>query len=373
MANASSLINFGGGGSLAVGDWTYSASPLSAPTYLPLTSDTASYLSASYPTLAAAINTPVTAFSTTTGANSYSPNYMAYGNGVIVLIPTSSNTVIAVSSDNGATWTTRQVAANINFYGIVFGNGVFAIAANNGTASYVYSSPDGITWTSKLINAASSYVTGIAYGNGIFFAGGSISLLAVSYDNCQTFNEVNISNSVNYNISVYGNGTLVSAKSGVASATAIQYSNAPLYSSFSLASTPTMAVKSLAFGNGVFVALYTASTSDVVTSPNGITWTNQSAVLPASAAWTSVTFGNGAFLAVASTGTVCATSTDGVTWVSRTLPAALGSPTVVFTGRQFVASGSTAAYAISYAVAQTTFKLPVVPAMKGSLPYIKAS
>jgi len=72
---------------------------------------------------------------------------------------------------------------------------------------------------------------------------------------------------------------------------------------------------SVTFGNGTFVAVSVSGTNRVMTSTDGITWTARS--VPAST-WTSVTYGNGLFVAVAGFGTDrIMTSPDGVTWTSR--------------------------------------------------------
>lgn len=86
---------------------------------------------------------------------------------------------------------------------------------------------------------------------------------------------------------------------------------------------------SVAFGNGVFVAVAYAS-NVAATSSDGITWTERT--LPSSNNWIHITFGNGLFIAVA--GTSAATSTDGITWTARSLPGAAGA--VAFGNGRFV-------------------------------------
>jgi hypothetical protein len=89
--------------------------------------------------------------------------------------------------------------------------------------------------------------------------------------------------------------------------------------------------------NLTFVAIASNSTK-AATSTDGITWTART--LPASASWYSATFGNGTFVAVASSSSIAATSIDGITWTLRTLPesaswtsATYGEPQV--TSKQF--------------------------------------
>jgi hypothetical protein len=76
--------------------------------------------------------------------------------------------------------------------------------------------------------------------------------------------------------------------------------------------TPNDGYQRIAYGNGLFVAIGT--TTNFITSPDGINWTTRTAP---SATWLSITYGNGLFVAV-STSNIVATSPDGITWTSRT-------------------------------------------------------
>jgi len=67
--------------------------------------------------------------------------------------------------------------------------------------------------------------------------------------------------------------------------------------------------QSITYGNGLFVAV--ASSDGVMTSPDGITWTDRFTT----ATLYSVTYGNGQFVAVG--GSVVRTSPDGINWTSR--------------------------------------------------------
>lgn len=75
----------------------------------------------------------------------------------------------------------------------------------------------------------------------------------------------------------------------------------------------------LAFGNGVFVALCSAST-DALYSTDGISWSTAAGI---NKTIKSVCFANGTFVAISGSGTQTArafTSTDGATWTARTTP-----------------------------------------------------
>ncbi len=89
---------------------------------------------------------------------------------------------------------------------------------------------------------------------------------------------------------------------------------------------------SVAFGNGVFVAMPSTgeASSTAYTSPDGITWTART--LPASSYWFDVTYGGGLFVAIGQSSISIATSPDGVTWTSRTAPGGIGNPISVSYG-----------------------------------------
>jgi hypothetical protein len=78
--------------------------------------------------------------------------------------------------------------------------------------------------------------------------------------------------------------------------------------------------ESVAYGNGIFVAVAESDeTNGVMTSPDGITWTQR--VPATNQYWSDVTYGNGIFVAVKSAGVLSnqvMTSPDGITWTSRT-------------------------------------------------------
>ena len=76
---------------------------------------------------------------------------------------------------------------------------------------------------------------------------------------------------------------------------------------------------SIAFGNGVFVAISydgpSSGTNSVMTSPDGVIWTART---PAYSTyyWSLVTFGNGLFVAITVSKVVA--SADGITWTAGT-------------------------------------------------------
>lgn len=100
--------------------------------------------------------------------------------------------------------------------------------------------------------------------------------------------------------------------------------------------------KSVAFGNGLFVAVsITGAGNRVMTSPDGITWTTRASA--ADNNWSDICWGNNLFVAVSSTGGVNSvmTSPNGVAWTLRTTPSS-GWQGVTYGNALYVAVGGTA-------------------------------
>lgn len=104
-------------------------------------------------------------------------------------------------------------------------------------------------------------------------------------------------------------------------------------------------VMPMAYGNGRFVAMDNDSVGTAsYTSTDGISWTQ--GVMPSAKNWTSVAFGNGIFVAIASGNPAgFATSTDGVTWNPGTLPVNQAWNSIAFGNGTFVAVANGTTYA----------------------------
>jgi hypothetical protein len=105
----------------------------------------------------------------------------------------------------------------------------------------------------------------------------------------------------------------------------------------------TSSIYSVAFGNGIFVAV--GESGKISTSTDGITWTARTANVSTNNLW-DVKYLNGNFVAVGlgaggGTGGVT-TSTDGITWTKRTTPASTSSEllSVTYGNGYYVAVGS---------------------------------
>ena len=121
-------------------------------------------------------------------------------------------------------------------------------------------------------------------------------------------------------------------------------------------------VRAAAFGAGIFVWSAMDTRRQVATTTNGTTWVSRT--LPVNGDWNSIIYASNNFVAVAVSGAGgIATSTDGTTWTQRTLPASLtGTRTeIVYGGGSFViiTGGSNQAAHSTDGITWTQQTLPV--------------
>ncbi len=113
----------------------------------------------------------------------------------------------------------------------------------------------------------------------------------------------------------YGNGVFVAVANGITGNGVMTSPDGSTWTSRSSAADNLW--YSVTYGNGLFVAVAQSGTGNrVMSSPNGIDWTSRSSA--ADNLWYSVTYGNGLFVAVAASGTNrVMTSPNGIDWTSR--------------------------------------------------------
>jgi len=247
--------------------------------------------------------------------------------------------VYATAPEQLGEWT-AQTAAEANFWqSVTYGNGMFVAVANSGTHR-VMTSLDGITWTVQTAAEDNPWHS-VTYGNGMFVAVANSGTYKVmtSEDGVTWVGHV-VSNSL-WNSVTYGNGLFV----------AVGY-NAVMTSPDGIIWTAQTAAEanswwSVTYGNGMFVAVSYDGTHRVMTSPDGIIWTAQTAAEANS--WWSVTYGNDKFVAVACGVAVSGTcnttaggnrvmiSSDGITWTGHVTPESNGWNSVTYGNGMFVA------------------------------------
>lgn len=155
---------------------------------------------------------------------------------------------------------------------VAFGNGLYVAG---GGGNIIATSPDGVTWTSRtnpFAGASGAGITALTYGNGLFVAGSGTN--------------------------VTGLGLIATSPDGI---------------TWTLRTVPgsTFAISGLAYGNGLFVATGWNGSNSIITSPDGITWTLRTSSFASSDNIRGVTFGGGLFVAV---GPSIGVSPDGINW-----------------------------------------------------------
>jgi hypothetical protein len=433
LANAANLVNFGSGGTLAVGDWTYSAYPLTAPTYLPLNNDTASYLTSSYPTLGAIYAPTTVAYSAAATTMPFAASNITYGNGVFMTtLGTYASSGYIATSPDGVTWAPNGISYT-GLGKVAYGKGKFAILGYSGTtfgvtvtndngATFTFSNAFKLTEIDFYSVASTIDWTDIVYTGNLFVAMGYFIYRfdALSPDRYQIRFVFNVSpDGVNYTytyvtgITVTVYGTVPQAKSGAYGGGNLVYSiwtpydvtyaqgfSSTVYSTdlgatWAAATTPppnnSAYIIDTTYGAGLFVALNyatsaatPAATNVYYTSPTGAVWTART--MPASLFWKSITYANGYFIAVGVTAgatTTVYSSPDGLTWTARTVPTATGVTSrgriaggggkFVFMDNNVGATRIGSGVLINLNTASANFSLPYIRPIAGTQAFIKAS
>jgi hypothetical protein len=247
---------------------------------------------------------------------------ITYGNGLFVAVAGSGTGNRVMTSPDGINWTARNSAADNTWTSVTYGNGLFVAVSADGSSNQVMTSPDGINWTirnSGLVNEWGS----ITYGNGLFVAvaTNNYTYQVMTSPDGESWTEIPSPPPYNSWTSVtYGNGLFVAVADGGFGISG----NRVMTSTDGITWTERASAadndwKSVTYGNGLFVAVASSGTGDrVMTSPDGINWTVQTSA--ADNFWKSVTYGNGFFLAVSADGSSnqVMTSPDGINWTAQT-------------------------------------------------------
>lgn len=232
---------------------------------------------------------------------------VTFGNNRFVAI--ADNDARVAISLNGISWTGGQLPVNADWRHIAYGNGVFLALAENNVAA---TSPDGITWTTR-----NAYAT-------------DIDILSTSKDTVTDWSAGTATSTSNwYAIAHNGSNRYVMVGGDGVTSLGSYSSNGTSWIAGTMPAGGD-GPRSVAFGSSLWVAPYSGS-NDVATSSDGITFTFQSNVLPATRDWRTIAFGNGTFVTIDSSGTnSAATSTNGTTWTSRTMSASVEWTSVAY-------------------------------------------
>lgn len=118
------------------------------------------------------------------GSSAISANAMAYGNGRLVIVSNSSVIFTIDTSDFSVLYSGRADSNYRTYIAVCYGGGVFVALPYGG--NYCYTSPDGVSWQKKNMPITANW-TCCAYGNGIFVALSDMSNSAYSTDGGETW------------------------------------------------------------------------------------------------------------------------------------------------------------------------------------------
>ena len=120
---------------------------------------------------------------------------------------------------------------------------------------------------------------------------------------------------------------------------------------------PASNLQALTYGNGVYIAVGGASgTATGASSTDGVTWITRTLTALSAGNYSGVVYGNGSYVAIQTGGVITSTSTNGVNWVAGgVLPASTTWTSIAYGNGRFVALAVTGAvaYSINNGVAWT--------------------
>ena len=252
---------------------------------------------------------------------------IAYGNGKYVAVAGSGTSRLMHSSD-GKSWSTSGVTGvddNNNWQAVTYADNKFVAVANNGTAPRTMYSSNGINWNAVQAADESLNWNSVTYGKDKFVAvaNNGSGVRAMYSNDGTTWSNVGISgvSVCTWNSVTYADNKFVAVASGGTST-----DNRIMHSNDGVAWTSIdppdydydMSWQSVAYGNGVFVAVaYEPYENQVMYSLDGENWQ-----LTASAeirSWNTLTYGNDKFVVLPfDNSNRVMYSFDGVTWDEST-------------------------------------------------------
>lgn len=258
---------------------------------------------------------------------------VCYGAGKYVAVATDSN--MAAHSITGESWTASTIHESVTrWYSVCYGNGIFLATGQD----YFATSTDAINWTTT--SSTGNTFQCVRFLNGKFYAVGTgiyRSSDGVIWEKC------NVPSGDVYMITsiTYGNGMYVCVKPNYAvySYDGLNWSYTPM---------PQGSWRSIAFGNGVFIASGLFSYS--VYSSDGKTWSTAS-IPSGRTEGLGTCFGDGRFIATTAAGVV--KSVDGHTWDVIVDSTTWEYSACCFGGGKFLAIGNTSDVMLSGSVTAT--------------------
>ena len=278
---------------------------------------------------------------------------IAYANGVWVAVGIGGNT-IATSTDSGITWTSKSLATSTAILssegrGVAYGNGLWVAiggGASNSTNSIATSS-NGISWTGLGTNSTDivgRYGRAVAYGDNTWVAvsTGGANTISTSSNGTTWIGKSNniftttINSTTNGGLSIaYGNGLWIAGGGRVSGGVAVSHTLAKSTDGGSSwtglgTSTFTSGVTGVAYGeSNTWVAVGHGTNTIAYSTNHGDTWTGVGASIFTTIgrsvmyvkSWTyQGTTYPARWIATGSGGNTIATSTNGINWVGGGVP-----------------------------------------------------
>jgi len=244
----------------------------------------------------------------------------------------------SMHSSAGLIWdyrSTSAVGSSLNFMDVAYGNGVFlAGGMNNCSAIATMSSSDAINWTKK----TSTFFDTLTFGNDKFVGGCEFLKLVYSLNSGSNWAQATTGAWPVFTGSTFGKGVYLLTGSGNSAMNIWRSTNATTWVGVNV----KLSLDQVVYGNGIFAVLnwcgmgsistayscgYAGQVALMTSSDLGLTWTQRT--VANTHRWTKIAYGNGQFVAVseaypfavaAETKKRVMTSPDGITWTSRTIP-----------------------------------------------------
>lgn len=256
-----------------------------------------------------------------------------------------SNALSSIIASFYSYWFTATAAQDGTWTGVVFGNDVFVAVNLSATNNQVMRSINwGTSWTaidSATPTGGQHQYRGVAFGNSFFIAlGGNVggdNHIMRSSDNGVTWATGTVPESNNWLSIAFGNGVFVAVAASGTNRAMRSTDNGFSWTAIAAAAANSWA--SVTYGDGVFIAVSTDGTNRTMRSTDlGLTWTPVAAA--AANQWFGIAYGGGVFVAVASDGTnrVMRSTDLGLTWTPVAAAAANQWSSIAFGNGVFIAA-----------------------------------
>jgi hypothetical protein len=275
----------------------------------------------------------------------------------------SPTSTLAFTSTDGVTWTQRNTSLGSGcgscgelFLGVAYAGGSFYALGNSDS---ILRSSDGVTWTQVMAptgrglpgQGISTGLGAVTYGESLFVAAGGPYLAMFSSSDGSTWTSRHVSGCCGGNNAsiAFGSWTTPSAGSAfvVAAENTVHTSTDgvtwPASPTYSLATGDYLAGVVYAGGQFVVVGWHYLGTGMnytgiVLTSPDGATWTDQSATASITTQLMALAYGGGKYVA---TGEGASVSSDGIHWTPETQGTTDVMSSLAYGGGLFVAIDGT--------------------------------